>query len=64
MLHILSVLQRLRKVADRADDVFVAFHAEWEDGDEAEGEPRVSLDHSGREVALDPLVDFYDSAHW
>ena len=33
------------EVADGADDVFVSVDTEWEDRDEAEGEPRVALDY-------------------
>jgi hypothetical protein len=36
-------LQRLREIADGADDVFVAVDAERDDGDEAEGEPWVAF---------------------
>lgn len=42
----------MREVADAADDVFVAFHAEGEDRHEAEREPRVALDDSCGEIAL------------
>lgn len=39
----MSILQRLREIADGADDVFIAVDAEGDDGDEAEGEPWVAF---------------------
>lgn len=50
--HIGSVRERLPEIADRADDVFVAVHAEGDDGDEAEGEPGVVLYDARGVVAL------------
>ena len=50
-LDVLAVLERLRKVADVAGDVDVAFHREWYDGDEAKGEPGIRLDHLRSVVA-------------
>jgi hypothetical protein len=42
----------LREVADGADNIFIAFHAERDNGNEAKGEPRVAFDDSPRKVAL------------
>ncbi len=53
--YILSVLQRLREIADAANNVFVSVNAEWEDGDEAECEPGIPLDHSRGPVALEAV---------
>lgn len=39
----MTILQWLCKIANRADDIFVSVEAEWEDGDEAKGEPRIAL---------------------
>lgn len=41
--HILTVLKRLGKAADWADDVLVGVHGEWENRDEAEREPVPAL---------------------
>lgn len=43
LLHIRTVLQWLGEAADWANDVLVGVHGEWEDGDEAEGEPVPAL---------------------
>lgn len=43
-LDVGPVLERLRKVADVAGYVFVAMHGQRDDGNEAEGKPRVALD--------------------
>jgi len=42
----LAVLERLREIADGAYNIFVSMDAEWEDGNEAEGEPGIPLNHS------------------
>ena len=51
--HISAVLKGLREPADRADNIFVAVDAEWDYRNEAEGKPRLNLDHARRIVALD-----------
>lgn len=51
LLHIWAVGEWLGKTADWADDVLVGVHGEWEDGDEAEGEPVPALLDVGGVVA-------------
>lgn len=46
------ICQWLCEIADGADDILITVYAEWEDRYEAEGEPRMTLDHRGRPVAL------------
>lgn len=46
----------MREIADRADDVFVPVNAQRDDGNEAEREPGITLDHSGGPVPLRQLV--------
>ena len=46
----------MREIADGADDVFVPVNAQWDDGNEAEREPRITLDHSGGPIPLKLLV--------
>ena len=43
LLHIRTVLEWLGESADWADDVLIGVHGEWEDWDEAEGEPVPTL---------------------
>jgi hypothetical protein len=62
--HILSVLQRLGEVTDRAYDVFVAVNAQRDDGNEAECEPGIALDHSGGPVPLIAVSDEEAMAWW
>lgn len=50
--HIWTVLEGFCESADRADNVVVAVDAEGDDGNEAEGKPRLTLDHTCRIVAL------------
>lgn len=53
--YILSVLKRLREIADAANNIFVPVNAEREDGDEAECEPGIPLDHSRGPVPLEAV---------
>jgi len=46
-----TIGQGLREVANGANDILITVYAEWEDWDEAESEPWVAFDHSGRVVA-------------
>lgn len=50
--HVLSVLERLGEVADAANYILIPVHGEREDGNEAECEPRIALDHSRGPVPL------------
>jgi len=50
-LDVGPVLERLRKVADVAGYVFIAVHGQRDDGNEAEGEPRMALDDAPAVVA-------------
>jgi hypothetical protein len=45
----------LREIADAANNIFVSVNAEWEDGDEAECEPGIPLDHSRGPVPLEAV---------
>lgn len=51
VLDVGAVLERLREVADVADDVLVTLEGQGQDGHEAECEPRVRLDDATRVVA-------------
>jgi len=50
-LYVRSIIQVLHEVADRACDFLVLVGREWEDGNEADGEPRPSCDAMRRPVA-------------
>jgi hypothetical protein len=43
--YIRTVLEWFCEPANGANDVFIAMDAEGDDGNEAEGEPRFTLDH-------------------
>jgi len=45
------VVERLLEVADSACDVLVAVDGQWDEGNEAEGEPRMTLDDIARVVS-------------
>jgi hypothetical protein len=55
--YILSVLERLGEIADGAYYIFVAVNGEREDGNEAECEPGIALDHSRGPVPLRAVSD-------
>lgn len=48
-------MKRLREIADAANNIFVPVNAEREDGDEAECEPGIPLDHSRGPVPLEAV---------
>jgi len=45
----------LREIADAANNIFVSVNAERDDGNEAECEPGIPLDHSRGPVALEAV---------
>lgn len=51
LLYILSVLERLRKVANVAADLFVTVDRQGNNGNKAKGKPRVRLDDLATVVA-------------
>ena len=57
--HILTVLKRLGKAADWADDVLVGVHGEWENRDEAEREPVPALLDLCRPVTLFDVSEMF-----
>lgn len=45
----------MREIADAANNIFVSVNAERDDGNEAECEPGIPLDHSRGPVALEAV---------
>lgn len=54
-LHIRPIFDVLPEVADVAAELLVGFEAEWDDGDEAKGEPLPAL-HRARGVVATVLA--------